>query len=101
MPLVGEEKDLFVVDLHYIVPLEEIEPYIDPHLAFLDEHYASGCFIASGAKVPRTGGVIIATAHSRSALERLLEADPFKKEKLAQYTITEFRPGRVAPQLKE
>ncbi|MBW8635818.1 YciI family protein [Hoeflea sp. WL0058] len=92
---------MFVVDLHYIVPLEDIEPFIDPHLAFLDEHYASGCFIVSGAKVPRTGGVIIATAESLTALERLLEADPFRKEKLAEYTITEFRPGRAAPQLKE
>lgn len=101
MALIREDQNLFVVDLHYIVPLEEIEPHIEPHLAFLDEHYAAGCFIASGAKVPRTGGVIIATAESRSQLERLLEADPFKKEKLAEYSITEFRPGRVAPQLKE
>jgi len=100
MPLVRDEQNLFVVDLHYIVPLEEIEPHIEPHLEFLDRHYASGCFIASGAKVPRTGGVIIATAQSRSALERLLEDDPFKKERLAEYTITEFRPGRVAPQLR-
>ena len=101
MALIPDDQNLFVVDLHYVVPLEEIEPHIEPHLAFLDEQYASGRFIASGAKVPRTGGVIIATAESWSALERLLEADPFKKEKLAQYTITEFRPGRVAPQLKD
>ncbi|GHC52457.1 YciI family protein [Neogemmobacter tilapiae] len=99
MPLIPPGQNLFVVDLHYLVPLDQVEPQIKPHLDFLEEHYASGCFIASGAKVPRTGGVIIATAKSRTVLESLLEADPFKQHGLAQYTITEFRPARTASQL--
>ncbi len=99
MSLIPSEQNLFVVDLHYIVGFEEIEPELDAHVEFLEQNYASGCFIASGPKVPRTGGVIIATAKDLAELERILAADPFHTKKLAQYSITEFRPSMTASQL--
>ena len=97
--MIPSEQNLFVVDLHYVVPFEKIEPELDPHVEFLEENYASGCFIASGPKVPRTGGVIIATAKTREDLERILATDPFNAKKLAKYTVTEFRPSMKASQL--
>lgn len=99
MVLLPPEQNLFIVDLHYIVSFDEIEPELDAHVEFLEENYASGHFIASGPKVPRSGGVIIATAKSREALEQILTADPFHAKQLAQYSITEFRPSMKAPQL--
>ncbi|PIE10706.1 MAG: hypothetical protein CSA72_06410 [Rhodobacterales bacterium] len=99
MALRPSEQNLFVVDLHYIASLEEIEPEIDAHVEFLEENYAAGHFIASGPKVPRTGGVIIATAKNREVLEQILTADPFHAKRLARYTITEFRPTMTAAQL--
>ncbi len=99
MTLIPIEQNLFVVDLHYVVPFDEIEPELESHVEFLEENYASGCFIASGPKVPRTGGVIIATAKTRQALEQILAADPFNSKKLARYTVTEFRPSMKAAQL--
>ncbi|MEO0937646.1 MAG: YciI family protein [Pseudomonadota bacterium] len=99
MPLIPKDQNLFVVDLHYVEPFEKIDPEIDAHIEFLDRNYAIGTFIASGAKVPRTGGVIIATATSRDALEHILASDPFYAKDLARYTITEFRPTKTAPQL--
>lgn len=92
-------QNLFIVDLHYIVSLDEIEPELDAHVEFLEENHASGCFIASGPKVPRTGGVIVATAETKNALEQILASDPFHVKKLAQYTVTEFRPSMKASQL--
>lgn len=99
MPLLPSNQNLFIVDLHYTSSFDDIGPKLDEHVEFLEQNYASGRFIASGPKVPRTGGVIIATAETRAALEEALEADPFKKNKLAEYTITEFRPSMQADQL--
>ncbi len=99
MALLPSEQNLFVVDLHYIASFQEIEPELDAHVEFLEENYAAGHFIASGPKVPRTGGVIIATAKNREALKQILTADPFHAKQLAQYTITEFRPSMMASQL--
>ncbi|WP_170571753.1 YciI family protein [Ruegeria atlantica] len=99
MTLIPSEQNLFIVDLHYVASIEDIEPVLDAHVEFLEQNYASGCFIASGPKVPRTGGVIIATAPTREELEKTLEADPFKREALAIYTVTEFRASMRAVQL--
>lgn len=99
MTSIPANQNLFIVDLHYIVSFDEIEPELDAHIEFLEENYASGCFIASGPKVPRTGGMIIATAENGEALKEILAADPFHAKKLAEYTVTEFRPSMKAPNL--
>lgn len=100
MPLIPSDQNLFIVDLHYTSPFDDIEPHIDAHVEFLEQNYPAGRFLASGPKVPRTGGVIIATAKTLAVLEEVLEADPFRKNKLAEYTVTEFRPSMQASQLK-
>lgn len=82
---------IFVVDLQYIVPLSEVDAHIPGHVDFLTESYDAGLFLMSGAKVPRTGGMIIARAESQEALEAHLAKDPFYSEKIAEYQITEFK----------
>lgn len=99
MALIPADQNLFLIDLHYIAALDDIDSALDAHVEFLERHYASGQFIVSGPKVPRTGGVILATAPSRAFLEDLLEADPFKEKQLARYTISEFRPAMKAAEL--
>lgn len=99
MPKIPTNQNFFVVDLHYIASFDKIEPALEGHVAFLEDNYAAGNFIASGPKEPRTGGVIIATASARAELEEMLAADPFKQQGLAEYTITEFRPSMRADQL--
>ena len=91
---------LFVVDPRYVVSLDDINVALDPHVVFLERNFAAGHFIVSGPKVPRTGGVIIATVASRSDLDSILDQDPFKQQGLAQYTITEFRPSKMADALQ-
>lgn len=90
---------LFIVDLTYQVPLEAVEPHMAEHMSFLDRGYAEGLFLASGRKVPRTGGVILARAASRDALDAFLEEDPFKRHAIAAVTVTEMAAGRWAPEL--
>jgi uncharacterized protein YciI len=84
-------RSIFVVDLHYRVPLSEVDTHVPAHIEFLNASYDAGLFLMSGAKVPRTGGVIIAMSESLEALTRHLEKDPFWQLELAEYKITEFQ----------
>jgi len=92
---------MFIVSLTYTVPLTEIDAHLDAHRAFLDRHFATGAFLASGPKQPRTGGVILASGMDRQALALTLNQDPFRKLGLASYTIEAVRFNRFAEDLPE
>lgn len=100
MSIVPEGHNLFVVDIEYTVPFEQVEPHIAPHMEFVQKAYADGLFLASGAKVPRTGGIVIAMAPSEQELEARLAKDPFATEGIATMTITEFKANNLAEALK-
>lgn len=85
-------RSLFVVSLQYKVGLDEVNKHLESHRAFLEKCYQQKIFIVSGRKVPRTGGIIIASARNQAALESILESDPFKQHGIADYQITEFVP---------
>jgi uncharacterized protein YciI len=99
MPLIPDMHNMFVVDLHYVAPLDRIDALIPEHGEFLKRNYDAGVFIASGRKVPRTGGVIIAVSDSKDRLEAILREDPFHQNGLAQYSVTEFQPAMRAAAL--
>ncbi|HBR96979.1 MAG TPA: GTP cyclohydrolase [Gammaproteobacteria bacterium] len=88
---------MFIVLLTYVAELSEVEKHLADHLAYLDRCYAQGVFIASGPKVPRTGGLILAVSPTRDALEVILADDPFIQQGIAQYEMTEFVPRKTAP----
>ncbi|MFL7026862.1 YciI family protein [Enterovibrio norvegicus] len=87
---------MFVVSLTYTVALSEVDQYIDAHIAYLEKQYAEGHFLASGRKVPRTGGIILARANDRAHLDAILRADPFYQAGVADYDIMEFEPSMTA-----
>ncbi|ALO34676.1 GTP cyclohydrolase [Colwellia sp. MT41] len=90
---------MFIVSLNYTSTLEEIDEYIAEHLIHLDKQYSLGNFIASGRKEPRTGGFILATVATKVELESILANDPFHREKLAEFVVTEFIPTKTSPEL--
>src|SRR5262245_45839866 len=90
---------MFVVLLTYERPLEEIDRAMRAHVAFLEEGYRTGLFLASGRQVPRRGGVILAVAPSREALESVMQRDPFVRQKLASFEIVEFLTSLHHPAL--
>jgi uncharacterized protein YciI len=92
---------MFVIDLNYIVPLEEIDRHMNDHMQFLRECYKHNIFIASGRKVPRTGGIILAMADSKEQIAAIIAEDPFCKLKLAEATITEFNTSQTHPEFKK
>ena len=87
---------MFIVSLHYTCGLEEVDRHLDAHVAYLKRAYANGHFVASGRKVPRTGGIILSDLQSREQLEAILSEDPFNQAGIAEYTVTEFLPSMVA-----
>jgi len=91
---------MFVIDLTYVVPLEKIDAIMGDHMKFLRKYYKLNAFIASGRKVPRTGGIILVQAKSKDEVESIINDDPFVVNKLATYVITEFRTSQVHPDLK-
>jgi uncharacterized protein YciI len=91
---------MFVVTLTYLKPLAEIERLHESHMAWLRRHYEAGLFVASGRRVPRTGGVILARSGDRVALEVAVAEDPFVVEGAASAEIVEFAPTLAAPGLE-
>jgi uncharacterized protein YciI len=91
---------MFVLSLTYTAPVEQIDALLAEHMTWLEQGYADGTFLASGRKIPRTGGVILAVAPSRTAVEKLVATDPFAREGVADYEITEFVATTTSPDLK-
>ncbi len=87
---------MFIVLLEYQRPLEEVDTHLAEHVEFLEYHYRDGTFLASGRRVPRTGGFILARATSRHALKAKLAHDPFNTHKIAKYSIFEVAPSKTA-----
>ena len=90
---------MFIILVNYKVSIEEIEKNLVPHVEFLKKQYKAGNFMASGRRVPRTGGVILSNIKDRALLEEVLNEDPFKKMNLADFEVIEFTPNTTNKQL--
>lgn len=91
---------MFIISLTYKSNLENVDRLIPEHNNFLEKHYASGNFIASGRKEPRTGGIILANAASKYEIEDIIKEDPFYIHQVADYDITEFIPSKYNEHFK-
>lgn len=87
---------MFVIDVQYVMPLAEVDKALADHVAFLEKYYDRGVFVASGRKVPRTGGIILARNASRQELELIITEDPFNQRGISTYGITEFTASMAA-----
>ncbi|SCB59467.1 Uncharacterized conserved protein YciI, contains a putative active-site phosphohistidine [Rhizobium aethiopicum] len=80
---------MFILSLTYLKSSDEADIHMEPHMAWVKEGYARGWFLASGRKVPRTGGAVLAIG-DRAAIEAYVAADPFTIHGVAEYDITEI-----------
>jgi uncharacterized protein YciI len=92
---------MFLIELTYKSALPEIDRHMKAHVAFLNRHYAAGRFVVSGRKVPREGGIILATGGTREEIEALMREDPFVARGLAEVRVVEFRASQRATDLPE
>ncbi len=92
---------MFIINLHYIVPLDQLDAHMTDHVKYLHKYYKQNVFVASGRKVPRTGGIILALAPSREALDSIIKEDPFYINQLAEFSVIEFLTSQSHPDLKK
>ncbi len=92
---------MFIINLNYIVPLEKLDAHMTEHVKYLHKYYKLNVFVASGRKVPRTGGIILALAKSKEEVDQIISEDPFYIHKLAEFTVTEFLTSQHHPDLKK
>lgn len=87
---------MFILNLTYIKPINEVEKHLANHISFLEKYYGTKKFICSGRKIPRTGGIILCNAHDINEVNTIITEDPFYKENIANYDIIEFIPTKYA-----
>lgn len=91
---------MFIIDLNYIAPQEELDKHMYDHVQFLKKFYQKNLFLASGRKVPRTGGIILCIADSEKEVNQIIGEDPFFKLNLAEFKVTEFLSSQYHPDLE-
>lgn len=91
---------MFIINLTYKTELEKVDQFLNEHIEFLNEQYELGNFLASGRKIPRTGGIILSNVENESELKKIIGKDPFKKNDLADYEMIEFVPSKTCEELK-
>lgn len=87
---------MFLLVLTYSKPVGEIDALLPAHLAWLDAQYQNGAFLASGRRVPRTGGVILARFPDRATADAMVATDPYCVAGVAYYEVMEVALSRVA-----
>jgi len=92
---------MFIIDLTYIVPLEKLDAHMTDHVKFLQKYYKQNVFVASGRKVPRTGGIILALANAKADVEKIIQEDPFYIHKLAEFNVIEFQTSQSHPEFRK
>ncbi|MDW3197501.1 MAG: YciI family protein [Cytophagales bacterium] len=90
---------MFIINLTYKVPLDQVDQYLEAHVQYLDEQYELGNFLASGPKIPRNGGVILSNMGNRDKVWAAIANDPFKINGIADYEVIEFIPRKTSEDL--
>lgn len=90
---------MVILELIYKKSLDEVNKYLDAHREFLSKYYSEGIFIASGPKIPRDGGVILALIDKDNA-RKIITEDPFFYHEIAEYKIIEFEPNKYSEPFK-
>lgn len=90
---------MIIISLTYVKSAEEADRHMEEHMTWLKSGYAKKIFLASGRKVPRTGGVIFAHG-DRKEIEVFVDQDPFKIHGVAEYDMTEVNLTTTAEGLE-
>jgi uncharacterized protein YciI len=94
-------RGMFVIELIYKAPLADIDAHMAAHVAFLRKYYAAGNFLISGRKIPRDGGIIVATGNDRQQIEAIVREDPFCARGLADFRVIQFRASQRADDIQK
>ena len=91
----------FLIEIEYTTPMEQIEPIVPEHRAYIQLGFDSGMLLYSGPMVPRTGGIVLARAETIEAVETFLSRDPYRLQGVATHRIVEFTQVKYQPFLSD
>lgn len=81
---------LFVCNVIYTRPQDEVKKIVEEHRAYLKEGYRQGFLLASGPKVSGKGGIIIGKFDSLESAIIFSKSDPYCINGVAEYEFIEF-----------
>jgi uncharacterized protein YciI len=87
---------MFILLLEYTAPLDAVDRVREAHMVWIREQFEAGRFVASGPKLPRTGGVILARDMPRDELDAVIASDPFTTAGVAAYDVVAFAATTTA-----
>lgn len=77
-------------------PIQDLQPHLAEHVAYLERLHAAGILLLSGPTTPLSdGGVLVARTVGIAEAEELSEQDPFRRHGLSEYEFIELRPRRA------
>ncbi|KQS02930.1 hypothetical protein ASG11_00425 [Sphingomonas sp. Leaf357] len=89
------DAPLCAIVLTYVVPLDQIDARMKAHVAWLEQGYDAGLFLASGRRTPRIGGVILCRG-AKAEAEALVATDPFVASGAATAEVIAFTASMAA-----
>jgi uncharacterized protein YciI len=84
-------KTLFVLRHRFQKSPQEFEDAYKGHRAYIEKNMADGTFLMAGPAVPWDGGLILAQAGDREAIEAVIQTDPLVGEGITEYDVTEWK----------
>jgi len=90
---------MFIVLLRFSSARSRAGALMEGHRAFIQRGLDDGVFLLVGTLEPGAGGVLLATAASRGALEARLAQDPFVVEDVVKAEVLEVTPSRTDERL--
>ncbi|MDK9701417.1 MAG: YciI family protein [bacterium] len=91
----------FLVEVTYTASIAEVEAVVPAHRVFLDEGYRAGLLLMSGPQEPLVGGMVVARAENREAIEAFFQRDPYTVQQVASHRVVEFIPVKHQSFLKD
>lgn len=90
---------MFLILITVTASAEHVQAALPAHRAFIRDQLSAGALLMTGLKREdrgeTKGGMMLFRADSRADLGALLLNDPFVRDGLATYAITEFLPSLV------
>ncbi|MBB4687464.1 YciI family protein [Amycolatopsis jiangsuensis] len=81
----------YLVEIRYVT--EKVAEVRPRHREYLNEHVAQGRVAVAGPLADGSGGVVLWQAEDETALQPLIDADPYHLEGVvAERSVREFKP---------
>lgn len=83
---------MFMLELTYLKPIEEVDRFLVPHRNYLQTQYDTKLLVFSGPMNPRSGGLILLSTNNPADVDKFISGDPFDIEGIAKYRVIDFDP---------